>query len=140
VSIQLPPGGQVSDDGRWQWDGSRWVPRATADPVPVAAAAAYPMSPPSNGTAVAALIVGILSWFMCPIVGGIVAVILGHSARGQIRRTGEGGDGMAVAGLVLGYAHLVVWGIVIVVWFMVLGGLAAFIGILGTLPVASPSP
>jgi hypothetical protein len=33
----------------------------------------------------------------------IPAVILGHVARGQIRRTGERGHGMATTGLVLGW-------------------------------------
>jgi len=37
-----------------------------------------------------------------------VPVILGHLARAQIRRTGEAGDGMAVAGLVLGYLGIAI--------------------------------
>ncbi len=40
-----------------------------------------------------ALICGIVPFF-----GGIPAVILGHVARGQIKRTGERGDGVAIAG------------------------------------------
>jgi hypothetical protein len=36
----------------------------------------------------------------------IPAVILGHKARGQIRRTGEKGSGMAVTGLVIGWAAI----------------------------------
>src|SRR5260221_6490658 len=36
----------------------------------------------------------------------IPAIILGHMARGQIRRTGEDGDGLATAGLVLGWVGL----------------------------------
>ena len=61
----------------------------------------YPVqSPPArtNGVAVASMIFGIIPFF-----GGIPAVILGHMARSQIKRTGDRGDGMAVAGLVLGY-------------------------------------
>jgi Domain of unknown function (DUF4190) len=37
---------------------------------------------------------------------GIVAIILGHIARRQIRRTGEGGRSLATAGLILGYIGL----------------------------------
>ena len=77
--------------------------------------APYPVAPPSNGTAVASLVIGILSWFLCPIVGGVLAVVLGHVARGQIRRTGEAGGGLALAGLILGYAHLAVFGLVLIV-------------------------
>ena len=47
----------------------------------------------------------------------ILAIVFGHIARGQIRRTGEGGRGMATAGLILGYAGLVV-GIALVVAFL----------------------
>ena len=37
----------------------------------------------------------------------ILAIVFGHIARGQVRRTGEGGRGMATAGLILGYLVLV---------------------------------
>lgn len=54
----------------------------------------------TNVLAVVSLISGIvwLCW-----IGSIAAVITGHVARKQIRRSGEQGDGLAVAGLVLGY-------------------------------------
>jgi len=35
-------------------------------------------------------------------------VILGFIARGQIKRTGQGGDGMALAGIIIGIATLVI--------------------------------
>jgi peptidyl-prolyl cis-trans isomerase B (cyclophilin B) len=35
------------------------------------------------------------------------AIITGHIALSQIKRTGEGGRGLAIAGLVLGYIGLV---------------------------------
>jgi len=139
VGIQLPPGGQVSADGRWQWDGDKWVPRATAM-APMVPAVAPAALPANNGTAVASLIFGIVSWFACPIAGGIIAVVLGHAARAQIRESHQAGDGLAVAGLILGYAHLIVFGLVVVVWFLILGGMAAFLAVLGTIPAASPSP
>ena len=34
---------------------------------------------------------------------GIVGIVTGHIARGQIRRSGEAGDGLALAGLIIGY-------------------------------------
>jgi len=60
----------------------------------------------TNGLAVASLACGIgqlFFWFLA----AIPAVVLGHMARRQIRETGEAGDGMAVAGLVLGYIGIV---------------------------------
>jgi hypothetical protein len=56
--------------------------------------------------AIASLVCGVLGWVMFPVVAPILAVIFGHIARGQIRQTGEGGGGMALAGLLLGYINL----------------------------------
>jgi hypothetical protein len=41
-------------------------------------------------------------------IGSLVAIVCGHVARSQIRKTGEAGDGMAQAGLVLGYLGLAI--------------------------------
>ena len=69
------------------------------------------MNPPirTSGTAIASLIFGIVAWVGLPVVGALVAVICGHFARGEIRRMPPGtveGDGMAIAGLILGYVQL----------------------------------
>ncbi|WP_052070862.1 DUF4190 domain-containing protein [Rhodococcoides fascians] len=50
----------------------------------------------TNTMAILSLVFGLFG-------SGIIAVILGHIARSQIRRTGERGSGMAIAGLILGY-------------------------------------
>ena len=63
----------------------------------------------TSGTAVASLVFGVLAWVMLPFIGAVLAVVLGHVARGEIRRAAPGsvqGDGMALAGMVLGYTHL----------------------------------
>jgi hypothetical protein len=64
--------------------------------------------PPTNGLAIAALICGIAEMFTLGL-SAIPAIILGHLAHGQIRRTGERGDGMAIAGLVFGYLGIGLW-------------------------------
>jgi hypothetical protein len=78
------------------------LPVGPGGPVAVAPYQAGFYSPltvrPTNGFAIGSLVLGIFPLFM-----GIPAVVLGHIARGQIRKTGERGDAMAVAGLVLGY-------------------------------------
>jgi hypothetical protein len=43
------------------------------------------------------------------IVGALVAVITGHIALAQIRKSGESGKALAVTGTVLGYIHLAAW-------------------------------
>lgn len=56
----------------------------------------------TNTLAILSLVFGVLTTVAVPIV-------LGHIAKAQIRRTGEGGNGMATAGLVLGYIWAAVW-------------------------------
>jgi hypothetical protein len=77
-------------------------------PQPLQPAAIAGFTPQTNTLAIVSLVSGIVSWFAVPIVGGIVAVVTGHMAKGQIRRTGEQGDTFATVGLVLGYIHLAV--------------------------------
>ena len=134
----LPPGTQISPDGRWYWDGRRWAPVSAPQPAPTAfPPATYAYSPPTNSLAVASLVTGILSWLLCPFVGAVLAVIFGHVARGQIKQRGEGGGGMAIAGLVLGYVYLAGSLVFFVIWILTLGLLGA---VFSGLSFPSPSP
>lgn len=75
----------------------------------------YPVpQPPTSGVAVASLICGIAEFFTLGIAA-VPAVILGHVARANIKRTGERGDGLAIAGLVLGYLGIACWALFLVV-------------------------
>lgn len=62
---------------------------------------------PTNGKATAAMILG-LCIFVAGFLTGIPAVILGHMALNEINISGntQGGRGMAITGLVLGYLSL----------------------------------
>ncbi len=74
----------------------------------------YPaINTPTSGLAIGALVCGILEIFTLGFAA-IPAVILGHLARTQIRQTGERGDGMAIAGLVLGYLGIGIWTLIII--------------------------
>ena len=57
-------------------------------------------APPTNGMAIASVVLGILWLFW---VGSALALVFGYVGRNQIRQTGEGGDGLAIAGIVLGW-------------------------------------
>ena len=96
--------------------------------------------PPTNTLAVVSLVTGIISWFLCPFIGGIVAVITGHVAHGQIKQSGESGAGMATAGMVLGYIHLAAVALITIFWIFVFGGLAALMGVIATFPTPTPTP
>ena len=52
------------------------------------------------------MVCGMVALVLGPLA--ILAIVFGHIARGQVRRTGEGGHGMATIGLILGYMVLVV--------------------------------
>jgi len=64
-----------------------------------------PRTAETNPMATAALVLGLLE-FVTMGITAIPAIICGHMARAQIRRTGEQGDGMAVTGLALGYVAI----------------------------------
>ncbi|MGH7919426.1 MAG: DUF4190 domain-containing protein [Candidatus Dormibacteraceae bacterium] len=102
------------------YSGPNYAPPATM----------YPAG--TNGMAVASLVFGIASWIVIPLIGSVLAVILGHVARGQIRRTGEQGAMLATIGLVLGYINIAlsVLGAVVfvIVLIVVLGAVAASAG------------
>lgn len=63
----------------------------------------YPPTPQTNGLAIAAMVVSIVSVITCPCPIGIAGAIMGHYARRQIRERGESGEGMATAGIVVGW-------------------------------------
>jgi hypothetical protein len=69
-----------------------------------------PASEQTSSSAIVSLIAGVLAWLGIFGLGGIVAVIFGHVAKNEIRQSGGriGGDGLATAGLILGYANIAV--------------------------------
>ena len=93
--------------------------------------------PPANGhrrtstMAIISLIAGILGWTLLPFIGSVAAIITGHMARGEIKR-GNGqieGDGLAIGGLVLGYAVVALTVLSILAVILFFGGLAAFLAV-----------
>lgn len=64
--------------------------------------------------ATAALVLGILGFFTCGTTS-LFAVVLGHIAGGQIRRTGQFGRGSALAGALLGWLVLLFYLVAFVV-------------------------
>jgi hypothetical protein len=78
--------------------------------------------------AIISLVAGILGWTLLPFLGSIGAIITGHMARGEIRRSNGAleGDGLALIGLVLGWLSVVISVLGILFIFLFLGGLAWF--------------
>jgi hypothetical protein len=66
----------------------------------------------TNVLAIVSLVTSILGF-------GLVGVITGHIGLNQIKKTGEEGRGLAIAGLIIGYIQIAA-----VVLFIALGGLS----------------
>ncbi|TDP95815.1 DUF4190 domain-containing protein [Leucobacter luti] len=99
-----PPNGAYQQ-GTYQNGAPYYVPYA----VPVQA-------PQTNTLSILALIAAFLAPFVVP-------VVLGHISLNQIRRTGEGGRGLAIAALVLGYIQIAFW--VLFIAFIIWVGVVA---------------
>ncbi|SNR93561.1 protein of unknown function [Haloechinothrix alba] len=78
----------------------------------------HPAPTPTNGMAIASLVLGIL-WLYW--LGSVLAVIFGHVALRQTAERGDGGRGLAIAGLVLGYVGLGVLVAVLVIVTVAVG-------------------
>ena len=83
--------------------------------------------------AVVSLVFGILGWTLLPFLGSLVAVVCGHMARSEIRRAPDAleGDGLAVAGLVLGYLVIALTVLTLAAIFLFFGGLLWFAAVFG---------
>lgn len=83
-------------------------------------AGAVPAAGATNSLAIAA--------FICAFFFGVPAVVLGHVALSRIARTGEGGRGLAIAALVLGYIGIASGLILLVTSFSSLIALVSYGG------------
>ena len=98
--------------------GKPWVP-------PASEGAETPQPPPgapyepkeTSGYAVASLVLGIVGLpIICPLlIPSILAVVFGVMARSDIEKTGKGGGGMALAGLITGFIGIAAAVIAIIV-------------------------
>ena len=94
-------------------------PAPQSAPNPYAAPAApnpYAAMSTSAKTNTLAIVSLVLAFFI-----SLGAVICGHIALGQIKRTGENGRGLAIAGLILGYVGLIAGLLFIIFWFAIFG-------------------
>jgi len=74
--------------------------------LPAERGAALPLVRGTNGYAIVSLACGLAQFLFGPLAT-IPAIVFGHMARYQIKRTGEQGDGLALAGLILGWATVI---------------------------------
>ena len=118
------PGWWLASDGKWYppelWtgpptQGAAWTPAQPAQPTSPPGYAGYGTGSPyapygqaaqqtTNGLATAALICGCAGFLF--FIPGILGIVFGFIARGQIKRSNgkQKGDGMAIAGIIVGFA------------------------------------
>jgi hypothetical protein len=91
-------------------------------------AGSYPA--PAGGTNTMAILSLIFAFVFAPL-----AIVFGHMAKKQIRERGEQGDGLATAGLVLGYIFTGLSVVLCLAWVALLG-----VGGFATTHVTTPTP
>jgi len=84
---------------------------------------AYPQGPKTNTLAIVSLVSSLVGVFVIPVIGQIVGIITGHMSLSQIKQTGEGGRGLGLAGVIIGWVTLglAILGIILfIAWFGVI--------------------
>ncbi len=83
----------------------------------------------TNTMAIISVISGVLSWVALPFIGAIVAIVTGHMARNEIKSNPSmQGDGLAIAGLILGYLHIITFCAGLLIFLLLFGGLVGLSG------------
>jgi hypothetical protein len=95
---------------------SGWQPSMSAPGVPGAGLGVAPPRRTTNGMAIASMVLGIAQLFLC-LIGTVLALVFGYIARRQIRDSmgAQGGDGMAIAGIILGWVGVAAFAVIIIV-------------------------
>ncbi|HEY5384520.1 MAG TPA: DUF4190 domain-containing protein, partial [Acidimicrobiales bacterium] len=124
VSRYLPPPARTSST----YPPSGYPP-SMAGPQPMTT---RPMVQTTNGSAIASLVLSILGLFG---IGSLLGIIFGYRARREIRAAGgyQSGDGLALAGIIIGYVTLVIFVLVLALW------IAAFATIHSAIDTAASS-
>jgi Domain of unknown function (DUF4190) len=69
-----------------------------------------PMTPTTRTStmAIISLVAGIAGWSLLPFLGSVAAIITGHMAKNEIKKSGGmlTGNGFATAGLIMGYLSI----------------------------------
>jgi hypothetical protein len=98
---QVPPPGPPAAPNPVPPPAPQWgAPPAPAGPV---------YAPPrTDGTAIAALIVAIVSWVACPIIAAVVALALAHAAGNKIDASGGrlSGTGLVRAAQIIAWVQI----------------------------------
>ncbi|GAB3166369.1 hypothetical protein GCM10027059_25300 [Myceligenerans halotolerans] len=76
---------------------------------------------PKNSLGVWSLVLGILSWFVCPVIASIAAIITGHMSRRATREGLADNGGLGLAGIILGWASLILSVVAVIIFVVAFG-------------------
>lgn len=77
--------------------------------------------PELNGRAIASFVLSLMSYALLPLLGGILAVVFGRRAQREIQQDpAQAGEGLATAGIVLGWVNIAIIGTLLVIWMSIL--------------------
>ncbi|MFV0320085.1 MAG: DUF4190 domain-containing protein [Microbacterium sp.] len=85
------------------------TPYPAQQPIPPYAPPAYggyPAGPKYNVLAIVSFVSSLVGVLLIPVIGQIVGIITGHISLGQLKRSGENGRGLALAGTIIGWVSL----------------------------------
>lgn len=95
-----------------------------------------PGPPAAAPTSALAVIAFVLAFTVPP-----GAIVCGHVALAQLRRSGEQGRGFALAATIMGWVFTALIVLFVVLWFVVFFGIfAVVLGTAATIPDATPTP
>ena len=121
----------TGDDGLYRGDPptAGYAPPGYAPPgygAPQYGPPGYGPPPPAfyrPGTNTMAVLALVLAFVLAP-----VGIVLGVLARKEIRRTGEEGDGLALAGIIVGSVVTAFWALLILFWIIAFASLTGSFG------------
>ncbi len=99
-------------------------PQQPQQQVPLVAPTVAPPVPTTLAYTNTYALVSIITAFLAPVAG----IVFGHLALSQIKRNGDAGRGLALTGLILGYAYLATLLLFIVVYIGFIGLMFASMG------------
>lgn len=122
----------MTDPNRPDQPGSSVPPSQPAPAYGEPAAPAYgqpaaygqPSGAKTNTLAIISLVASIAGFILWGI-GFVVGVICGHISLSQIKKTGEQGRGMAIAGLIVGYVGIALTIIGVIIFFAIFAAVMA---------------
>lgn len=119
------PGGPTYQPGAPQTPQPGQSPYAAGGVPPSAYSEPQPGMPyshyPKNSLGVWSLVLGILSWLICPVVGSIAAIITGVMSRRAVREGQADNGGLGLAGIILGWASLILTVVGIIIFVALFG-------------------